>query len=115
MDGGDQAGTSTGGGEARCDALGEAIAAVLGGAIRDFDARASGVGRRQEDLSLSLDRVTLGSIVLASFQLSISFSFLSNFLLVILSDCFVSKIHPPNYVRLVAEIIELNAYRQYQI
>ncbi|KAF3320562.1 Snapin/Pallidin [Carex littledalei] len=59
MDGGDQAGTSTDGVEARCDALAEAIAAVLGGAIRDFDARASCVGRSQEELSLSLDRITL--------------------------------------------------------
>jgi hypothetical protein len=72
MDGRDQAGTSTDSGEARCDALGQAIAAVLGGAIRDFDARVSGVGRSQEELSVSLDRITLGLIILAPFQ-SISF------------------------------------------
>ncbi|KAJ4773323.1 SNARE-associated protein-like protein [Rhynchospora pubera] len=59
MDGADQAGTSTSGGEARCDALAAAISAALGGAIRDFDARASGVGRSQEELALSLDRLTL--------------------------------------------------------
>jgi hypothetical protein len=77
MDDKDQAGTSTDSGEARCDALGQAIAAVLDGTIRDFDLKASGVGRSQEDLSLSLDRITLGSFTLAPFQ-SISFFRLSN-------------------------------------
>ncbi|KAJ3678334.1 hypothetical protein LUZ60_002137 [Juncus effusus] len=41
-----------------CGALGDAIAATLGGVIRDFDARANGVSQSQEELSLSLNRLT---------------------------------------------------------
>ncbi|XP_072968871.1 uncharacterized protein [Typha angustifolia] len=42
----------------RCDALARAIAATLGGVMREFDARAEGAARSQDDLARSIDRLT---------------------------------------------------------
>ncbi|OAY64413.1 hypothetical protein ACMD2_12945 [Ananas comosus] len=40
------------------EALGRAIAAALGGVMREFDARAEGAAQSQGELALSLDRLT---------------------------------------------------------
>ncbi|RRT69145.1 hypothetical protein B296_00001648 [Ensete ventricosum] len=41
-----------------CDALARAIASTLGAMMREFDSRAEGTARSQDELSLSLDRLT---------------------------------------------------------
>ncbi|RWW25261.1 hypothetical protein GW17_00010400 [Ensete ventricosum] len=41
-----------------CDALARAIASTLGAMMREFDSRAEGTVRSQDELSLSLDRLT---------------------------------------------------------
>ncbi|XP_020099681.1 uncharacterized protein LOC109718077 [Ananas comosus] len=45
-------------GEAAAEAVGRAIAAALGGVMREFDARAEGAAQSQGELALSLDRLT---------------------------------------------------------
>lgn len=42
------------------DALARAIASTLGAVMREFDSRAEGTARSQDELSLSLDRLTGG-------------------------------------------------------
>ncbi|URE36237.1 hypothetical protein MUK42_17668 [Musa troglodytarum] len=48
------------GGHKGWDALARAIASTLGAVMREFDSRAKGTARSQEELSLSLDRLTGG-------------------------------------------------------
>lgn len=46
-----------------CDALASAIASTLGAVMRDFDSRAESAGQSQDELVLSLDRLTGGRIL----------------------------------------------------
>lgn len=46
-----------------CDALASAIASTLGAVMREFDSRAENAGRSQDELVLSLDRLTGGRIL----------------------------------------------------
>lgn len=46
-----------------CTALASAIASTLGAVMREFDSRAESAGRSQEELFLSLDRLTGGRIL----------------------------------------------------